>query len=237
MRERFTLPIGALLLVAVVVGCRREREARTEDTAAAAPAAVATPKAETTTTASAGTLARRNEAQDHFDRSREAFLRKDAKATAAELRSAAAFMREQANDAAGQTREHVTASAREFDRLAQDAERSAPSSAKRLDYAFARANRAEAERHNASAVSAWAKKDTARTGEELTMAVDHLERAARDAGQTLDASAKSAVGQARTVASEMMRGFVTVPADVERTTSALRAQIARLGARIERLRA
>jgi hypothetical protein len=61
------------------------------------------------------------------------------------------------------------------------------------------------------------------------MAVDHIERAAKDAGETLDAAARGALDQARMIGAELMRGAVAVPADVKRATVALGRQIGRFG--------
>lgn len=62
------------------------------------------------------------------------------------------------------------------------------------------------------------------------MSVDHLERGAKDAGRLADAAVQAAVADARTLASEMMKGTAAVPDEARKVTEQLETQIRRLGA-------
>jgi hypothetical protein len=214
-----------LLAALAVLGasCTRGPEAGSKsDTAQAAPPVV---------TASPGALASRREAQETFDRARAALERKDFTSAKTELANAAAFMRTQAQEAQSDAKAGLERAAAAFDTLATSVS-TGTVQAKTLDRAFASANRAEAEHHLLRAKDALAKNDNARTGEELTMSVDHLERAVRDAGRQADAALKSAMADARTLAGEMMKGAAATPDEAKKVTDQLGDQIRRLGGEI-----
>lgn len=228
------LAVTAAVLVAGGMGaCKRAEQAKPEAEETQAKQAAPAPNV----IESKGALAARREAQEHFDRARESFLQKDLATSAAELRAASKFLSERADSATGEVKERVVASARELDRLATEVEKSAIKSEKSLDYAFARAQRAEAERHHANAVAAWAKRDDARAGDELIMAADHLERGAKDAGQVLGTGVKKVLADTREVAGQLIKGVGFVPEQVGKVTEALGTEIRALGSKIEKRKA
>jgi hypothetical protein len=233
MRFHAVVPAALLVGVAAAVGCRQSEQSRTQATATTKPAAVATTRAETTL--SAGAIGMRSEAQDHFDRSRAAFLKKDMKTASTELRDAAAFMRQRADSATGFAKALSSRSARELDSLATTVGASSVKSAASLDHVFAHANRAEAERHYEIATRAWKQHQTTRTGEELTMAMDHLERAAKDAHISLDSAATRAMDRSRAVADSLLQGG-TAPNGVDDAFKDLELQLRRFGAQLENQR-
>jgi hypothetical protein len=128
----------------------------------------------------------------------------------------------------------MLSSARELDKLATDVETNMIKTKRSLDYAFARSQRAEAERHHADAVAAWARKDMARASDELTMAVDHFERAAKDAGSVLSAGTKNVLTDTREVAGQLTKGVGFVPEQVGKVIEAFGKEISVLGAKIEK---
>lgn len=223
MRQKLSISTALLLVAGLTGACKREREAKPEDTAAAP-----------TVMESKGALAVRREAQEHFDKAREHFLRKDMTTAATEIRAASTFLREQADSVSGDVKDHLLGSARELDKLATDVERNMIRTERSLDYAFARSQRAEAERHHANAVAAWARKDLARASDELTMAADHFERAAKDAGAVLGAGAKTVLTDTREVAGQLTRGVGFVPEQVGKVIEAFGKEIRVLGAKIEK---
>lgn len=233
MRYRLVAPAALMFGVAFATGCGRAEQSKTETTAATTtPTSVSAARE---TTLSAGAIGTRSEAQDHFDRSRAAFLKKDMKTASAELRDAAAFMRTRADSATGFAKALSARSATELDSLAAKVESRSLTSAVRLDHAFAHANRAEAERHYALATRAWSQKQATRTGEELTMAMDHLERAAKDAGIPLDSATTNAMSRARAVADSQLQGG-TAPNGVNEALKDVELQLRRFGARLENVR-
>ena len=215
---RSTTLVGVLAVL--VMSCAREPKAESKADTAQAPSRVVT--------ASPGALATRREAQETFDRARAALQRKDFAAAKTELGDAAAFMRSQAQDSQGDDKPALEGAAAGFDSLAALVVTGNVQS-KTLDRAFARANRAEAEHHLLRAKEALTKSDNGRAGEELTMSVDHLERALQDAGRQADAAVKSAMAEARTLAGEMMKGVAAAPDEAKKVTDQLTDQIRRLG--------
>lgn len=212
--------LGALAVLGA--SCARGPEAGSKtDTAQAAAAP--------TVTASPGALATRREAQETFDSARAAFQKKDFAAAKTELANAASFMRNQVQEAQSGAVPALQRAAAVFDTLATQVS-AGTVDAKTLDRAFARANRAEAEHHLLRAKDALAKSDNSRGGEELTMSVDHLERAMQDAGRQADAAVKSAMANARTLAGQMMKGAAAAPDEAKKVTDGLADQIRRFDA-------
>ena len=218
---RTTTLVGVLAVLGM--SCAREPKVESKADTAQAPARAVT--------ASPGALATRREAQETFDRARTALQRKDFATAKTELGNAATFMRSQAQDSQGDDKPALERAAAGFDSLAAQVA-TGNVQAKTLDRAFARANRAEAEHHLLRAKDAVAKSDNARAGEELTMSVDHLERALQDAGRQADAGVKSAIAEARTLAGEMMKGMAAAPDEAKKVTDQLADQIRRLGSDI-----
>jgi hypothetical protein len=233
MRHQVIVSAALVLGVAAAGGCRQSEQAGTQATATTTPAPVATTPSDTTL--SAGAIGVRSEAQDHFDRSRAAFAKKDMKTASAELHDASVFMRDHADSTTGFAKALVARSARELDSLSREVGSSTVTSPERLDHVFAHANRAEAERHYALATRAWAQRQATRTGEELTMAIDHLERAAKDAGLAADTAMTSSMVRTREVANGLLQGG-TAPTGVDEALKDVELQLRRFGARLENKR-
>ena len=233
MRYQVVVPAAILLGVAVTGGCRRADETKSYSATTVTPQAVAAAPAESTIL-SAGAIGTRSEAQDHFDRSRQAFMNKDMKTAAAELHDASVFMRTREDSATGYAKALVTISAAELDTLSRNVAANAVTSAARLDHAFAHANRAEAERHFALATRAWSQKQAVRAGEELTMALDHFERAIRDAAFSSDSGATGGIARGHVVANELLTG--ATPAGVDAELKDIELQLRRFGAKLENQR-
>ena len=233
MRHQVIVSAVLVLGAAVAGGCRQSEQSKTEATSTTTPAAVATTSAETTL--SAGAIGVRSEAQDHFDRSRAAFMKKDMKTASTELHDASVFMRERADSATGFAKALAARSANELDSLSREVGASSVTSPARLDHVFAHANRAEAERHFALATRAWTQHQARRTGEELTMAIDHLERAAKDAGLAADTAMTSSLVRTREVANGLLQGG-TAPTGVDEALKDVELQLRRFGARLENQR-
>jgi hypothetical protein len=223
MRGKLAFSTAVVFLAGVTGACKGAGEAKSKETTAV-PGVVE----------SRGALAMRREAQEHLDKARERFVQKDMTTAATELRAASTFLRERADSATGEVRDHMLRSAGELDKLANEVESNAIKSAKSLDYAFARAQHAEAELHHSHAVAAWARKDMARASDELTMATDHFERAAKDAGEVLGAGAKKALTDTREVAGQLTKGVGFVPEQVGKAIEELGKEIRILGTKIEK---
>jgi hypothetical protein len=210
--------ITALLALALVAGCQKTEQS-TLDTAAV-PAVTEAP----------GALATRHEAQEALDRARLAFERKDFTVSKSELADAAAFMRTQAQEAAGEAQAALQRAANELDALGDSISKGQVVSVAALDRVSLSVNRAGATFHLQRVKDAVTNRDNTRAGEELTIAVDHLERAGKDAGRQTDAVISAAIAGARTLAGELMKGVGAVPDEMTKVTDDIANAIGRVGA-------
>lgn len=117
---------------------------------------------------------------------------------------------------------------KELEVLAQRMEKGEVQTTRAFDRVFANANRAEAQHHLTRAKAASAGREYRRAGEELTMAVDHLERATRDLRRPRVAGATAALADARALADLMMQGRVPTRAETRRVNEQLDAELRRL---------
>jgi hypothetical protein len=223
-----TARISALLAVVLVASCKGpEARPSNSDTTRAVPAVIESP----------GALATRHEPQGSLDRALAAFEQKQHEAMRAELADAAAFLRTEARETQGDAGEPLRHAAAELDSLAARLATGALPTARAVDRALINTNRAEARYHLLRAGDAIANGHNQRAGEELTMSVDHLERAAKDAGRPADAAVRTAIADARTLAGEMMKGMGAVPDEAWRVTEQLERAIDRVDSGLcERMR-
>ena len=222
-----TARISALLGVVLVLGCK-DPESR--------PSSSDTPPDVPVFTESPGALATRHEAQESLDRARAAFEQKQLETMRAELADAAAFLRTEAQQTEGDAGMPLREAAAELDSLARRAASGELPTVSAVHRALINTNRAEARYHLLRAGDAIANGENDRAGEELTMSIDHLERAAKDAGRQADATVRTAIADARTLASEMMKGTGAVPDEAWRVTEELERAIDRIGAAGQRVK-
>jgi len=220
----------ALLLIAGAACGPSERERHTMDSIAAstAQAKVATQAGEV--------LSARREAQPYFEAARNAFVAKNRRAARKSLSDAASFTRDQANNATEPAKKALTESADELNRLATRVSNGSVQTVKTLDYAFARAQLAEAQLHCTRALDAWKNANAGTTAAEMVMLADHFERAAADAGKPLSASAQQAVGTARSLAERLTRAGNVPQADVEASLGTMDKEVHTLMATAARLK-
>ena len=219
---------SALIAVVLAASCKGPTPRPSHsDTTQAVPAVVESP----------GTLATRHEAQESLDRARAAFEQRRFDAMQAELADAADFLRLEAQQATGDAGGPLRPAAAELDSLAKRVAAGDLPTTAVVTRVFVNANRAEARYHLLRAGDAIAKGDNDRAGEELTMCVDHLERAAKDAGWSADATVRTAIADARSFAGEMMKGMGAVPDEAWRVTEQLERAIDRVDSGLcERMR-
>jgi hypothetical protein len=182
---------------------------------------------------SPGALASRREAQDCFDAARSAFLRKDSEECITRLAEAAAFFRTQARAAKPDAKPALETAAEEIETFLANVANGYDRTAKDLDRVYAQAHAAESGLHLSRARAAMAGDDNVRAGEELLMSIDHLERAARDARRPRDPAVRSAVADARSLATEMVKGMPAVPDEATKLTNKIETAIRRIVASIE----
>jgi hypothetical protein len=194
-----------------------------------------TPSESATTVVQAGrVMAARREAQPQLDSARANYRRERRRAAAAQLRRAADFERSEADSAVGAGRTALEEAGHELDTLAARVTRGAAGQVRNLDRVYARVHEAEATHHLALARDAWARRDRERTGDQLLMGIDHLERAARDASLQLGAASHRAFDDSRALALALEGEAAVAPARVEDALAAVERELATLHARIRR---
>ena len=216
-----------LIAVALFAACDAGPVDRLTDTRASPPVRAPTPTAEPSQ------LAVRQEAQESFDSARTALVRKDYGESARHLTAAAAFMRSHAALAEIGAVAALQGASKELEMLAERLTRGDSLTTRMLDRVVANANRAEGQHHLRRAVVAIADRDYGHAGEELLMAVDHLERAALDLRRPNDAEADPALSDARAFADHLVRGGVPSRAEARHVIGQLEAELRRLCAIID----
>lgn len=204
-----------LCLCLVLAGCARTEPSKRETTSIVFEE-------------SKGALASRQECQSALDDARKALVRKNADACVTSLSQAAAFFRSEAETAPAEARPALLRAAEELETLLANVANGRPRTARDFDRAFARAHAAEAAQHLAHARVALLKDDHVRAGEELTMSVDHLERAAKDGELRDDPRVEAAVADTRTLADEMIRGMRAVPDESSKVAAEIERAISRI---------
>ena len=232
MHNHRVVVLGIVIGV-TALGCSKEVPQVAVDTTAGTKPSAALPTPSQRDSAT-GRLAMRTEAQQHFDEAREALRHKDPKAMATALRAAAVVVRQQTDSAADDAKARLGAVAHELDTLARRAEDGAQLAANRLNLLFASANQAEAERHQRRSVDALILRDTLRAAEDMLMAVDHLERAARDARIPLDKPALAVANSARALGADLLDRHASGQRSIRAVQDSLGREIHQFGTRIRR---
>lgn len=178
-------------------------------------------------------LATRQEAQESFDSARAALVREEYAESARHLAEAAAFMRSHAARAKIGAIAALQGSAKELEMLADRLTRGEPVTTRMLDRVVANANRAEGQHHLTRAAAAIENREYRDAGDELLMAVDHLERSALDLRRPNEPEADPAISDARALAGRMVRGGVPSRDDARQVIRQLEAELRRLCAIID----
>ncbi len=170
-----------------------------------------------------------DETDEHLQKGRESFLKKDAKAAAHEIREAAAFLGLEAARATGDVKKALLAAAHDLARLAEGVERGTVTAVKDLDTVFARVHYALARHHHLKATAAWAKKAAHKAGLDLRAAATHLEHAAAWVGKKGEAGVAEVIKGSRLLAGKLIEGTGWVPVEVGKGLEAMGKEIEKLG--------
>lgn len=229
---RSTFVIAVLM---VAMGCQKSSDRAPEHGSSNLPVSDTVaigPKPQATFDSAAGSIIHRREPQRLLDTAR-ALFREGAFANAAgELRAAAAYFRSVRDSTPAVMREHVHGTELALDSLARRVARGGELSLRQFDATLSRANRTESERHLVRSTEAWVLRDTIRAAEELLMAVDHLERAAKDGARALDRADRATLAEAQQLGTDLLRHApLATRASMERVHADLGRAIERLGER------
>jgi len=151
-----------------------------------------------------------------FKKAHESFIKKDFKASSAEIRNSADFLKKEAASAGDKGKKMLTASAQELDKLADSVEKGAVKSDKELKDAFSRSEHAVANNYYVKATDSWSRKETKETGEALNSAAEHMEQAAYWSGHKLKAGASKAIKEGRDISDKLVEGTGYVTEEVRK---------------------
>lgn len=157
----------------------------------------------------------------HFLAAHDAFLKKNYKLAAEEIRKGEAFVQTEDGIAATGAKHALGASKQELDQLAKKVGNGRVGTVKELDTAFARAENALALSHQLKASESWEKKDAERTGYELKAGARNLEQAAAWTGSEAAAAASASVADARSVAAKLVDGTAYTADEVRKGIDSL----------------
>ena len=218
-----------VLVVALVSDCDVAPSDRLTGrrTSPAAPAPVSAAVAEPSP------LATRQEAQESFDSARAALVREDYGESARRLAEAAAFLRAHGAQAEIGAIAALQGSAKELEMLSERLAQGEPLTTRMLDRVVANANRAEGQHHLTRAAAAIEDGTYGHAGEELLMAVDHLERSALDLRRPNESEAGPALSDARALAGRVARGGVPSRDEARHVIGQLEGELRRLCAIID----
>ena len=169
------------------------------------------------------------EPDQHFKNAHDAFLSRDFKKTAEEIRKGEAFVKLEDVRATGDAKRSLDASARELAQLASEASNGEVKDVKSLDNAFARADYALALSHRAKASEGWANKDATKAGYELRAAANYLEQGASRAGGDVESDVSASVKDTREVAGKLIQGTSVATDDVVKVMETIGREIEMLG--------
>ncbi len=157
----------------------------------------------------------------HFLAAHDAFLKKDYKLVAEEIRKGEAFVRTEDGIAASGAKHALSSSKQELDQLSKKVGNGSVKTVKELDDAFAHADKALALSHQLKASESWARKDAERTGYELKAGARNLEQAVAWAGSEVAAAASASVADARSVGAKLLDGTAYTAEEVRKGIDSL----------------
>lgn len=156
------------------------------------------------------------EPDQHFQKARDAFLKRNVKNTAEEIHKGEAFVKLEEVRANGEAKRSLDASTRELSQLADETSKGEIKDVKSLDKVFARADYALALSHRTKAAEGWASKDPTKAGYELRAAAKYLEQGASRAGGDVESGFSAGVKDAHEVAGKLIQGAKVANGDVDK---------------------
>ncbi len=225
---RHSLVAYTAITLGAVVSCRADRSKEPEFAVALQQG---TP-AQALDVALERPMAHRREGQVLLDSARAALGTGDTMAARALLHRAASFFVMQANAPPSSGTHDLLAVASGLDALANDVGRRSVESSG-LARLSAHANLAEAERHGALAAVAWSLGSKESIADELTMAADHVERAALDARIEVPSATRRVLSQLRAIASALSTERALTVHELDEPLAGLHLEIRALHWRLE----
>jgi soluble cytochrome b562 len=169
------------------------------------------------------------EPQRHFGAAIEAYMKKDYKAAATEVRKGAAYVRLEAARAAGDAKQGLDAANADLQKTAAALDKGALKAQKDMERTFASTNHALALAHRARAAESWARKSYDQVGYELKAAAHGLDSGATWAGAEAKAAASAAATDARAIGDKLASGGVWAKDEIAKGFESLGNGLNKLG--------
>jgi hypothetical protein len=173
------------------------------------------------------------EPDSHFQNAREFLLKKELRAAASEMRKGVALLKQEAGSSAKDGKKDLTASIQELEKLANEVEKGALTSEKKLKDAFRRANHALANHHYLKASEYWAKKEEKKTGHALKSAAFYFEQAVVWSGHKFETEEAIVIKEIHTVAGKLIEGKKWTSEEVSKGIMNIGNEISTLGKKTE----
>ena len=141
----------------------------------------------------ASAIVRSEDPQRHFNAAAEAFIKKDYKTVATEVRKATRYMHLESERASGEARQALDSSIIELKKLARGVESNTDKDYQSLRKKFARANYALVLAHRSEAGDAWVSKEYHYAGYELKATAADLQNATSWIGPRVEKDASGSV--------------------------------------------
>lgn len=153
----------------------------------------------------------------HLDQAQTDFGEKDFQAADEQMRTSIAFLRLEATRMGSEEKKALTDSVSELEKLAEETAKGAANvSSAQLESAFARAELVLAKSNYRTALEAFRKKETQKTGYALLAATALLKNAGVLLGQDQQHSVAALAGAAEPVAKKLVKGGEAPPAEVDK---------------------
>jgi hypothetical protein len=190
--RRLWLACGMSLFLPAVLGAQSSGSARTVATSS--------------TVRANRTPAVTSEPAERFAAARAALAQHRSARAASEIHEAAVFVRAQSALAERGLDADLNGSARDLEAVASRVRNGTLTTVRDFDAAVHRSDRNLARHHLARATRAWERRESAAAGRELSLAAQHTERLAQNAGTDADRAAARVVRSTRALSEKLIRG-------------------------------
>jgi len=167
-----------------------------------------------------------------FQKAKVDYLQKNMNAAAREIKKGSAFMTNQAQKASTRGKAAISASAQELGKLANDVGRGAVKSEKKIEEAFARAYLALASDAHIKSTESWAQRESAKAGQALENANDHLEKSFDWAGQKIEKGTTDTMKKSDDLALKLKKQSTLIADEVNRGLQQVGSEIEKFGKKI-----
>jgi hypothetical protein len=177
-----------------------------------------------------------NEPRESFRAAVAAFLRRQMRAAATDIRKGAAYLKLEAGRATGDARKALMDSVQELVKLAGDVQKASVADLQELQNAFARAEHALAKHHYLKAIEFRAKNDAQKTGRELQAAADYVDSGQVWLTRKMHEGVADTVNEARRVAAKMVYGAGASADEVGNAFDGLGKELDKFGGAVAQLK-